>query len=105
MRADMRSIVTFQSPPTGVDEYGAPNITWSDTFKNVFASVEPLIGNEYYTANAMQTKAEVKIRTYYFDGVTNLMRIKHGDTYYKILSAVNVKSLNRELLCYCEKVV
>lgn len=107
MRADMRSKITFLNPPTGFNEYGEPNATWTEstTLKDIWASKEPLLGNEYMAAQATQTRAEVKFRTYWVSGVSELMRIKHGSDVYEILSAINVKSLNRELLIYCKKVV
>jgi hypothetical protein len=40
----------------------------------------------------------------FVEGITNEMRIQHGLEIYEILSVVNVKSLNRELLCYCKLV-
>ena len=49
-------------------------------------------------------KVEVKFNMRYIEGITSEMRIKHGLEIYEILSAVNVKSLNRELLCYCKLV-
>lgn len=107
MRADMRSKITFLEPPSGVDEYGAPNTTWTEktTGKNIWASKEPLLGNEFFSAQAVNTDVQVKFRCHYLSGIENKMRIKHGSEIYEILSAINVKSLNRELLCYCKKVV
>lgn len=108
MRADMTSKISFLVSNGTQNIYGEmsnePGV-W-DLFKSdIWASKEPLLGNEYYTAVQTQSKVEVKFRTYYFDGVTNEMRIQHGSELYEILSAVNVKSLNRELLLYCKKVV
>lgn len=104
MRADMRSKIKFLRLASGKDEYGEPINTWEVVKENVWASKEPLLGNEYFTALTNDTKVEVKFRTYYFDGVTNDMRIQHSNDIYEILSAINVKSLNRELLCYCKLV-
>ncbi len=105
MRADMRSKITFISPPTGQDDYGAPNTTWTTYKADIWASKEPLLGNEYLTAESTNSKVEVKFRTRYFTGPTNAMRIQHGTKIYQILSAINVKSLNREWLFYCKLVV
>lgn len=104
MRADMRSKISFLSPPAGQDDYGAPITTWANFKTDIWASKEPILGNEYFSANATQSEVEIKFRAHWFDGVTNEMRIQHGTEVYQILSAINVKSLNRELLCYCKKV-
>ena len=70
----------------------------------IWASKDPLLGNEYFNALATNTKVAVKFNMRYVPGITNDMRIRHGDEIYEILSAVNVKGLNRELLCYCRLV-
>lgn len=105
MRADMRSKVDFLSPPTTQDEYGEVSTTWTTFKSSIWCSKEPILGNEYFAANAAQSEVSVKFRCHWFSGVENKMRIKHGSEVYEILSAINVKELNRELLCYCKRVV
>ena len=89
-------------PPTR-DKYGDEIEDWQ-TFTTAWAAKDPILGNEYFAAEQAQSEAEVKFRTDYIPGVTDLMRIVHGTETYKILSAINVKSQNRELLMYCKKV-
>ena len=72
--------------------------------EGVWASKDPLLGNEYFTALTTDSKVEVKFNMHFIKGVTNEMRIRHGEEVYEILSSVNVQSLNRELLCYCKLV-
>jgi SPP1 family predicted phage head-tail adaptor len=100
---DYREKIDFLARSDSQDDYGEPNGTW-ETFKTVWASKEPILGNEYLTALTTDTKVEVKFNCRYVEGVTNEMRIQHGAEVYEILSAINVKSLNRELLCYCKLV-
>ena len=88
----------------GYDDYGEPLDNWG-TFKvGIWASKEPLLGNEFINAYTTDSKIEVKFNMRYVDGITNEMRIKHENEVYEILSAINVKSLNRETLCYCKLV-
>lgn len=100
---DYRYKIEFLKRSDGQDEYGDPIENW-EVVKTVWASKEPLIGNEYLTAYTTDAKVEVKFNSRYIDGITNDMRIRHGNEVYEILSAVNVKGLNRELLCYCKLV-
>lgn len=100
---DYRHKITFLKLVQGYDDFGSPLSAW-EPFKEVWASKEPLLGNEYFTALTIDTKVEVKFNMRYVDGITNDMRIQHGDEVYEILSAINVKGLNRELLCYCRMV-
>jgi SPP1 family predicted phage head-tail adaptor len=100
---DYRHKITFLRHLTGQDDYGDPIDKWV-TFKSVWASKDPLLGNEFFAALTAGTKVEVKFNCRYFPGVTNAMRIRHGDETYEILSSIDVKSLHRELLCYCRMV-
>lgn len=106
MRADMRSKITILALQTGYDPEGEPNGDWEavDGLTDLWASKEPLLGNEFFAAEQTQSKVEVKFRTRYISGITNEMRVQDEEGIYEILSAINVKNLNRELLMYCKKV-
>ncbi|WP_333638525.1 phage head closure protein [Tissierella praeacuta] len=87
------------------DEYGELLEDWEVFKSNIWASKDPLIGNEIFTALTADSKVEVKFNMRYIDGVTSEMKIRHGEEIYEIIGPpVNVKSLNRELLCYCRLV-
>ncbi len=88
----------------GQDDYGESVDVWEVFKGGVWASNNQLLGNEYFTASTTDSKVEVKFNARFVSGITNKMRIRHGQEIYEILSAVNVKSLNRELLCYCKLV-
>lgn len=100
---DFRHKIDFLQRIAGQDDYGEPIDDWV-VFKSAWASKEPILGNEYFAALTTDTKVEVKFNCRYIPGITNEMRIKHGNEIYEILSAIDVKSLHRELLCYCRLV-
>lgn len=104
MKRDYRYKIDFVQRGSSYNDYGEPSDTWTAFKGGIWASKEPLIGNEYFTAFTTESKVEVKFNMRYIDGITNEMRIQHGTEIYEILSAVNVKGLNRELLCYCKLV-
>lgn len=85
------------------DAYGEIIDNWT-IHKTVWASKNPLLGNEYFTALTNQTKVEVKFNMRYQADITNEMRIQHGAEVYDILSAIDVKSEHVETLCYCKLV-
>jgi len=101
---DYRHKIDFIQRAIGYDEYGEPVDTWEPFKEGIWASKEPILGNEYFTSLTTDTKVEVKFNMRFVEGITNEMRIRHGEEIYEILSAVNVKGLNRELLCYCRLV-
>lgn len=98
---DYRHKIDFLHLVKKRDEFGEYIESW-DIFKGgIWASKDPLLGNEFFAALTTESKVEVKFNMRYIPGITNEMRIKHNNEVYEILSAVNVKGLNRELLCYC----
>lgn len=101
---DYRHKIDFLQRKSGRDDYGEPVDTWKPFKEGIWASKDPLLGNEYFNALTADTKVEVKVNMRYIPGITNEMRIQHGDEVYEILSVVNVRGLNRELLCYCKLV-
>lgn len=101
---DYRHKIDFLQRSTGQDDYGEPVDSWETYKSGIWAAKDPILGNEYFVSLTTDTKVEVKFNMRYVDGITNDMRIQHGQEVYEILSAINVKSLNRELLCYCKLV-
>ena len=101
---DYRHKITFLKKGKGRDEWGEPIDTWQ-AVKTVWASKDPLLGNEFFAALTTENKVEVKFNMRYIDGITSDMRIEHNNDIYEIIGEpVNVKGLNRELLCYCRLV-
>lgn len=101
---DYRHKIDFLHLEGKRDEYGEYEENWKVFKGNIWASMDPLLGNEYFNALTLDTKVEVKFNMRYVEGIKNEMRIRDGNDIYEILSAVNVKGLNRELLCYCRLV-
>lgn len=106
MRADMRTKITILQLQSGYDPEGEPTNDWQPVagLTDLWAAKEPLLGREFFAAEQAQSRVEVKFRTYWVPGVENEMRVQDDEGIYEIVSAINVKSLNRELLMYCRKV-
>jgi SPP1 family predicted phage head-tail adaptor len=98
-----RHPITFLKRSSGQDDYGEPTDTW-ETFAEAWAAADSLLGNEFFFAMSVESKVEMKFNSRYVAGVTDDMRIRYGNEVYEILSAIDVKSLHKELLCYCRKV-
>ncbi len=104
---DYRYKITFLERGKGQDKYGDPVDTWAPVEGKtaIWASKEPLIGKELFSALTVNNKVEVKFNMRYIPDITSAMRIQHGNEIYEIIgSPVNIKGLNRELLCYCRMV-
>lgn len=98
-----RHRIVFLRHVTGRDDYGEPIDLW-EPFKTTRASKEPILGKEFFSALTTGTKVDAKFNSRYIPGATDEMRIQHGTEVYEIESAIDIKSLHTELLCYCRKV-
>lgn len=99
----LRHRVTIQRKVAGSPQKrasGAPDQSW-ETFATVWAAIEPLRGREFIEANAVQSKAAVRIRTRYLAGVTAAMRVLHGTTVYGIEAPLDVNGRGIELHLMC----
>lgn len=88
--------ITIQTLSTTTDSEGYRKETWSD-YRTVWAYCKPHSANEYYKANAINSKASIKFNIRYFKGLDTSMRIKYKDKFYNILSIENVDEANIEM--------
>lgn len=96
--------VTILEHKKGQDDYGELIDSW-EVFKTVYASKEPILGYEFFTALTTESKVEVKFNMRFFVGVSSEMRIQYDNEIYEIIGPpIDVKSMHKELLCYCRLV-
>lgn len=92
--------VTIDRLESGTDEIGQPFVTWSPVF-STWAAVEPLAGREWFAAGGGQSEVSTRIRLRYRPGVTSADRVTHEGKEYGIVSVIDYKSGNRELVLMC----
>lgn len=103
MRAGrLRHKVIIQTPTEVNDSQGQPIKTWS-TYAQPFASVEPLNGNELFTASGVNSKVIARIRLRYLAGLTTKMRILFDNRYYNIESPIDPAERNAEIVLMCSE--
>lgn len=86
------------------DEFGAVSGQTWNTLCTVSASVEPLVGREYFAAAQIQSEVTHKITMRYKRGIKPYFRAFFGDRIFDILSILNIREENRELILYCKEV-
>lgn len=100
-----RHRVDFLVKTKETDEYGEKKDVWIPFKENVWASKEPIIGKEFYTALTTDQKVDAKFSTGLIHGVTGEMRLQHGTQVYEIIGEpLNIKDRNMEFLFYCRLV-
>ena len=97
-----RHKIIIQQVSESIDSFGQAIKTWS-TFSQPFASVEPLQGREFFSANQFASEVTVRIRLHYLTGVTTKMRVSFDDRIYNIQSVINPSERGREMQLMCSE--
>lgn len=105
MRAGkLRRRASLQRRRVTTDDYGAEIVTWAE-FAAVWASVEPISGREFWTAQqAEQGEITTRIRMRYRDDVKMADRVVVGESTYDI-EAVLPDERRTELHLMCRELV
>jgi len=108
MRAGkLRNRITIQEKSTSRNEYHDEVVSWVDigTDPQVWASIEPLQGREFYDARREGSEQPVRIRMRYRDDLDTTMRIVYGLHIYDIESIQHVHERGRELVLVCNELL
>lgn len=94
---DLRERVTIQQRAEALDAIGENTGGWVD-LATVWASAEPLSGNEYFAAGQQQQTVDVRFRIRYRADVTGAMRVVwRGEPHDIVGPPINVEG-RREYL-------
>lgn len=96
----LRHRIALQSQSLTQDSYGQAVVSWG-TYATVWASVQPLTGREYFSADSLQSEVKTVIKIRYQDGIDTSMRVLWGTRVYNIVSLADVFERNREIHLYC----
>jgi SPP1 family predicted phage head-tail adaptor len=101
---ELRHRIKIQKLEKNQDTFGQPVESWPDV-ATVWASVEPLVGRQFFEAETITHELTHKIKLRYRQGVTPSMRVKFGDRYFQIVSIINYQERNRELQLMCRELI
>jgi SPP1 family predicted phage head-tail adaptor len=99
---DLKHRITFKTRAASQNDYGE-ELSWT-TVKTVWAAAEPILGNEYFAADRINTKVEYKFKCRYFTGLNEKLRITFDSVDFEILDAQNIKMMDRDVIIYAKKV-
>jgi SPP1 family predicted phage head-tail adaptor len=104
MRAGkLRHRLTIQEYSKADDSFGEPIKTWANisSVPTVWGSIEPISGNEFFTARQIASETTHRITIRYKEGLDNKMRFKFGSRYFYILSVLDKdeKGVEMEIMC------
>ena len=101
---DMRQRISIQDKTTGRDSFGGEVVTWSETAA-VWATAEPLRGQEYLEARRLQSDLDIRFRIRYLAGLKPTMRVVYDGRIFNIQSVIHVKEARREIQLMCKEQV
>jgi SPP1 family predicted phage head-tail adaptor len=96
----LNKYVTIQAAVEVADSYGQPIVTWT-TWKQVWASIEPVSGREYFAVQQTQSEVNQRVRIRYLDGLTTKHRILYGARTMDIEAIINTAERDREMVLMC----
>lgn len=96
----LRHWITIQESTDTRDSYGEPIHAWN-TFDQVWASIEPISGREYFASKETRSQSTHRIRIRYRSGLSTKMRISWDSRYFDIESILNPDERDRELVLMC----
>ena len=100
----LRHEVTIQQKSVTRDAYGAEVITWT-VLENVWASIEPISGREYFMSQQTQSVVDTKITIRYLSGIHPYDRVLYGTRIYDIQTIINPNEKNESLTLMCREFV
>lgn len=96
--------ITLRSFTRSVDAYGEPIKTYSD-YATVWASIEPIKGDEFFQARKETAEIDTKITLRYRRDIRSSWEIMYGIKRYTIQAIINPKNANIKLELMCKEVV
>lgn len=76
---------------------------WQDFATNVWMSIDPIRGREFFSSEQIQSSVEVRIGMCYMAGVTPEMRVVHDNVNYNIAAVIDPGERHEELELMCER--
>lgn len=101
MQRDFNKKITIQKPVETQGTAGGVVVMWEDFMTNIWASINPISGREYFAAKSAQAETTHHIDFWYIPGITSEMRVKYGNKIFEIESVLNVKEQNRVINLLC----
>jgi SPP1 family predicted phage head-tail adaptor len=92
----LRHQVVIQQVTESQDASGAVVESWA-ALATVWASIDPIAGNEFFAAKQTMAETTHRIRIRYLSGVVPKMRVLFGSRTFDITEIINFQEKNVEL--------
>ena len=96
----LRHRITVQQLSKARNSMGEEEPGWTN-FATRWASIEPISGREYFTAQQVNAEITHRVRMRYLKGMENTMRFLYGTRIFQVKVIMNAEERNRELEILC----
>ncbi len=100
----MRHRIKIQVRTTVQDETGDPLNNWSDVAER-WASVEPLVGREFFASQQRNGRVQTRFRLRYVAGIAPRMRIEFDGRVFDITEVQAPRSIKNEMILMADELV
>jgi SPP1 family predicted phage head-tail adaptor len=100
----LKHLITIEKKLFIKNEFGEEEVSW-ESFVQCYASIEPLLGREYFLANQTQSDVSHKVTIRWRDGINPGYRMSWNDRIFDITSCLNVDEMNVEEILYVKEFV
>jgi SPP1 family predicted phage head-tail adaptor len=101
---NLRHRITFQKQTEAQNDYGEEIKDWVDE-ATVWASINPISGKEFFSAEKVSSEVSHKINMRYTPGISPDMRIRFNERFFSIISVINFQERNIELQLLCKELI
>ena len=92
-----KHLVTIKKPVDSIGTSYEPTETWV-IYAQRWASINPLSGDEFWSAKQVNAENTVRFRMRYCHGLTTKMRLEYDNRVFVIESILNYGESNREMV-------
>lgn len=103
MKFDRNKKVDVLRYSTTQNEYGEQSQTTETYLSNIWASIVPSSGKEFFISEQMQAEITTKVEIQYVEGITSDMLVKYGNRQFIVMYVINPKEQNRDLILMCKE--
>jgi SPP1 family predicted phage head-tail adaptor len=100
----LRHKITLQERKNTENEYGESTEEWIDIY-TIWASVNPVVGREYFAAETVNSEVTHKIRIRYKENINPFMRVKFKERFFRIISVIDFEEKNLEMQLMCKELI
>lgn len=101
---ELKHRITIQQLENVQNTFGEQKAGWIDVTTR-WASIEPLIGRQYFAAEMVNSEITHKIKLRYVKGILPSMQVLYKTRKFQIISVINYQEKNCELQLMCKELI